>query len=115
KIEVRFSATGWVDDQLAFEYSMDNWATSATLALYSATNPTNPPPAALTTVSFSGLEGIINAPAVANAVQGRFRGVAKAGSGTPDTITLSVDQVRLVLDGMGPEPAASPTATATPS
>ena len=93
-IEVRFGQSGWKDDELVLEYSVDNWATVQRLASF---GPGSPPPVALTTHTFSGLERVISTPTQANAVAFRFRGGARVGA--TDTITLQLDQVRLVVRG----------------
>lgn len=115
-IEIRFYQTGWQDgatstsksgsggtqgdgskgkanDSLILEYTTDNWSTAHQLAAYTVSNP---PPASPTTARFSGLEGVINAPDKANQVQVRLR-VVRAND--PLSLTLNVDQVRLVVAG----------------
>ncbi|HEV8636563.1 MAG TPA: hypothetical protein VG370_20275, partial [Chloroflexota bacterium] len=96
-IQVRFYQSGWVNDTFVLEYSTDNWASAQTLATYSSSNP---PPTTVATFTSASLKSAITTPALANAVQVRFRGAA-AVSGA-DTITLNVDQVRLTIFGFPP-------------
>jgi hypothetical protein len=93
-IEVRLGQSGWQNDELVLEYSVTNWATATRLTTFSASTP---PPTALTTYTFAGLERTIATPAQANAVAVRLRGGARSGGA--DTITVQLDQVRLAVRG----------------
>jgi hypothetical protein len=95
QLDVRFRQSNWSNDTFALEYSVDDWDTAHELATYQSANP---PPGSLTTATFADLESVISTPALADAVQVRFRGGARGGSSN-DNITLRVDQVRLVLRG----------------
>jgi hypothetical protein len=94
-IEVRFRHSNWNNDTFVLEYSADDWTTDHVLATYTSGSA---PPGSLTTVTFAGLESVIDTPALANAVRLRFRGVSRGGS-SYDNMTLRVDQVRLVVRG----------------
>ncbi|MGH2353296.1 MAG: hypothetical protein ACRDJN_16950 [Chloroflexota bacterium] len=99
---MRFRQSGWSNDRFLLEYTVDEWATASPLAVYDWSNP---PPTSLTTITFAGLETDLNVPidtpTKANALQVRFRGLSWSGIGA-ETITVSVDQVRLTVRGTPP-------------
>jgi hypothetical protein len=94
-IDIRFRAQNWTNDPFILVYSIDGGANWNILDSYDSGNA--PPVGSLATRSFGGLEGVIDTPAAANSLW-----VALAGSGAPggaDSMTLHVDQVRLVVTG----------------
>ena len=93
-IEVRLTHAGWVDDQIALEYSVDAWRTARPLAAFNASTPV---PAALTALRFDGLESVIATPALARSLEVRLRSVS--ASGKVDTVSLKLDQVALIAKG----------------
>jgi hypothetical protein len=94
---VRFYQSGWSNDNVVLEYTTNNWASAQTLATYGSSNP---PPTTVTTFTSASLKSVITTPALANAVQVRFRGVSTVVGA--DNITLNVDQVRLTVFGLPP-------------
>jgi hypothetical protein len=96
-VQARFYQSGWVDDTFVLEYSTNNWTNATILATYNAANP---PPATISTFTSSSLKAAITTPALANALQLRFRGVSAAGGA--DSISLNVDAVRLTVFGQPP-------------
>jgi hypothetical protein len=96
-VQARFYQTGWVDDTFVLEYSTNNWTNSTVLATFNAANP---PPSTISTYTSASLKAAITTPALANALQLRFRGVSVAGGA--DNIGLNVDAVRLTVFGQPP-------------
>src|SRR5688572_4382944 len=93
-IEVRLTHAGWVDDQIALEYSVDGWRTARPLASFNAGSPV---PAALTTLRFDGLQSVIATPALAQSLEVRLRNVSATGK--VDMVSLKLDQVALIVKG----------------
>jgi hypothetical protein len=93
-IEVRLMQVGWVDDQIALEYSVDAWRTTRPLAAFNASNPV---PASLTTYRFDGLQSVIATPELARTLEVRLRSVSATGK--VDVVSLKLDQVGLIVKG----------------
>jgi hypothetical protein len=93
-IEVRLTQAGWVDDQIALEYSVDAWRTVRPLAAFNASTPI---PAALTTYRFDGLQSVIATPELARSLEVRLRNVSATGK--VDVVSLKLDQVALIVKG----------------
>jgi hypothetical protein len=93
-IEVRLTQAGWVDDQIALEYSVDAWRTVRPLASFNASNPV---PSALTTYRFDGLQSVIATPELARSLEVRLRNVSATGK--VDVVSLKLDQVALIVKG----------------
>ncbi|MBP7694396.1 MAG: hypothetical protein KA764_20910, partial [Anaerolineales bacterium] len=107
-LDVRMMVSGWADDRLDLELSLNGGGTWMRLARFEAANP---PPAALTTLSYA-LTGILTTPAQARQVQVRVRGTAVVN--TAELITLALDEARLNLADALPTPTALPL-RATPA
>ena len=93
-IEVRLTHSGWVDDQVALEYTVDGWRTAHTLSTFTAASPI---PASLSALRFEGLQPVISTPALARSVEVRLRNVSATGKA--DVVTFKLDQVALIVNG----------------
>jgi len=91
---VRLTHAGWVDDQIALEYSVDAWRTVRPLAAFNAGSPV---PASLATLRFDGLQSVIATPELARSLEVRLRNVSATGK--VDVISLKLDQVALIVKG----------------
>jgi predicted CXXCH cytochrome family protein len=106
-LEVRFSVTGLVDDYLNLEISDGGQWT----VLQRFDGQAGHPPAELVTMAYD-VSKTLDSLAKINLTSVRFAGDASLSE--PDTLTLSLDGIRLVVSS-GPEPAATPTASITPT
>ena len=105
-VELRFSVSGWVDDQFAVQvYDGVKWSPVVT---YTSAYP---PPVVASTVAYNVYPALDTQTKV-NAAQIRFIGAAVIGA--TDNITISVDGVRLAIEAPIPTPAVQPTPTLVP-
>ena len=93
-IEVHLTHAGWIDDQVALEYSVDGWRTAHQLTTFSGAKPI---PGSLTALRFDGLQSVISTPALARSVEVRLRNVSATGK--VDVLSFKLDGVALVVSG----------------
>ncbi|MBI5839778.1 MAG: S8 family serine peptidase [Chloroflexi bacterium] len=101
-LEYRFYITGWVDDRIDLEVSNNNGANWTRIARFQTGSP---PPTVLTTLSYNVTTNYTT-PAQANNARFRLRGTQVNG-GT-DTITIYLDEARLIVSDVIPTPTAFP-------
>ncbi len=107
QVELRFFVTGWVDDRLDLQVSDGtSW-----LLLERFESGFSAPPGTLTTLTYD-VSTFLDTPAKINAATVRLSGVAV--NGTADSITIHLDEVRLVVTGAA-QPAPTPAPTSTPA
>ncbi|RMF45873.1 MAG: hypothetical protein D6755_07365, partial [Anaerolineae bacterium] len=106
QVQIRFFVTGWVDDRLNLQ--VRDGASWSLLERFESGYST--PPSTLTTLTYD-VSTFLDTPAKINAARVRLRGTTV--NGTADTITIHLDEVRLIVTG-APLPTATPTPTNTP-
>ncbi|HET7767956.1 MAG TPA: hypothetical protein VFN74_04210 [Chloroflexota bacterium] len=93
-LELELTHANYVNDEFALEYSVDGWRTAHPLTTFGESNPL---PATMTTLRFSGLESSVNRAALASHFEVRLRAVGQVRGA--ERFTLKIGQVRLVLQG----------------
>ena len=93
-IEVQLTHSGWTDDLVALEYTVDAWRTTHQLASFSSANKI---PSSLTAMRFDGLRAVISTPEQARSVEVRLRNVSATGK--VEVVSFRLDQVALVVSG----------------
>lgn len=105
-MEIRFYLTGWVDDTIDLEVNNGgSWNRIARFEMGS------PPPTSLVTLTYN-VSTIFTTPAEVNNAAFRLRGMG-VNSGT-DTITIFLDEARLIVSDVAPALPPQPTPTLPP-